>query len=114
MKYLLIIFLFISCTKEADEETPTANITSTVKVYSGSNPSIKIDYTLTYVTNVQTTYIANQNYGFSGSPNFQVPTTSGSAVVYDHGNFGNSANYYFVFNMKDGTQKQSPVFRVSF
>lgn len=66
------------------------------------------------MSTVQRTLIANQATGFSGFPNVEIPTTDGQAIVYDHGNFNSSANYYFIFNMKDGSQKQSQIFTVNF
>ena len=77
---------------------------SAVKVYAGSNPSIKITYRLSNTANVTRTFINNLNYGFSGAPTVEVPTIDGEAIVYDHGNFNFSANYYFIFNMNNGTQ----------
>lgn len=114
MKYLLFVFItsvILGCSREQAEEPlpPSAQIITATKVYSGGNPSIKITYRLNNTSSVAKTIIANLNYGFSGSTNAELPTVDGEAIVYDHGNSNTSANYYFIFNLKNGTQVTSQI-----
>lgn len=111
---LIVVMLLQGCSKEetdrtGNEGTPHAVIVSATKVSSGGNPSIRIVYRLTNTSEVSRTLIANLNYGFSGATNVEVPTADGEAIIYDHGNSNQSANYYFIFNMQDGSQKTSNI-----
>lgn len=102
--FIVSVFL-LSCTRESVDPQPTATIISAEKIYAGSNPSIKITYRLSSTANVSRTMIGNVGYG---QPQ-EVPTADGEAIVYDHGYFHNTANYYFIFNMNSGSQIQSNV-----
>lgn len=111
MKKILFILLLavsvVSCQKETAEQRqvistePIAEITKTTKVFAGSNPSVKIDYTLTNTANVQSIKLNNV---------LDVVVKDGNGVLYDHQGGGNwFANYWFIFFMKDGKQITTPV-----
>jgi PBP1b-binding outer membrane lipoprotein LpoB len=105
MKKIIFILLLavsvVSCEKETAEQRqvitePIAEITKTTKVFAGSNPSVKIDYTLTNTVNVQSIKLNNV---------LDVVVKDGNGVLYDHQGGGNwFANYWFIFFMKDGKQ----------
>lgn len=121
MKKYYVIFLLLtslwSCNKSESvdaDPVPSALIISAIKVFAGGNPSIKITYRLSNTSEVARTLIANFNYGFSGATNAELPTVDGEAIVYDHGNFNTSANYYFVFIMRDGSQIQTTITTFNF
>lgn len=108
--FILGLCFLISCSRSSlnnitEPPNPTAEILSAVKVYAGGNPSIFITYKLTNTSNVTKTFINNMGYSLPA----EVPTVDGQATVYEHGNFNNSANYYFIFNMKNNTQITSPI-----
>lgn len=102
---LLLAVVVTSCQKSVTDNQqqvvtnnsqPTAEITATKKVFSGSNPSVKIDYKLTNTANVKVIRLNNV---------LDVVVKDGSNFMYDHQAGGNwYAHYWFVFDMKDGTQ----------
>lgn len=108
MKKLIVICAIVvmaSCTKSTNEPTqrsaePTAEITNTVRVFSGSNPSVKISYTLANTSLVKEIRLNNI---------LNVVVKDGPGIMYDHQAGGNwFATYWFVFNKKDGTQISTP------
>ncbi len=103
MKKLIFIVLiaFASCSKQVDttqqqSETPTAEITSTVKVYAGSTPSLRITYTIKSVSSVKAIRINNT---------LPVVVKEGAGSIQDPAaGFTNNYFYYWVFDMQDGKQ----------
>lgn len=104
MKKLIFILLlgFASCTKQADNkqqaqvQEPTAEINSTVKTYSGSNPSLRITYTLKSVSSVKAIRLNNT---------MPIFVKEGQSFIQDHAaGFTNNMFYFWVFDMQDGKQ----------
>lgn len=106
MKKLIFIALIAlaSCSKQVDiaqqqvqqSETPTAEINSTVKVYAGSTPSLRITYTLKSITNVKAIRLNNT---------IPIAIKEGQSTVQDPAaGFTNNIFYYWVFDMQDGKQ----------
>jgi hypothetical protein len=106
MKKLLFVLLtsLASCSRQVDttqqqiqqSTEPTAQINSTVKVYAGSTPSLKITYTLKNIANVQTIKLNNT---------FSIPVKEGQAFTYDPAaGFTNNRFYFWVFTLKDGKE----------
>lgn len=103
---ILAVMVLTACEKQSPTtqlqvaEKPTAEITNTVKVFAGSNPSVKISYTLANTLNVSKIRLNNI---------LDVIVKDGSATMYDHQAGGNwFATYWFVFDNKDGTQTSTP------
>ena len=104
MKKLIFIVLiaFASCSKQVDttqqqSETPTAEITSTVKVYAGSTPSLRITYTLKSVSSVKAIRLNNT---------LPIVVKDGQSLIQDPAaGFTNNFFYFWVFDMQDGSQK---------
>ena len=107
MKKLIFIVLiaFASCSKQVgttqqqlqQTETPTAEIISTVKTYSGSTPSLRITYTLKSVSSVKAIRLNNT---------LPIVVKEGQNFIQDPAaGFTNNYFYYWVFDMQDGTQK---------
>lgn len=106
MKKLIFILLigFASCTKQVDTtqqqlqqtETPTAEIISTVKTYAGSNPSLRITYTLKSVSSVKAIRLNNT---------LPIVVKEGQNFIQDPAaGFTNNFFYFWVFDMQDGKQ----------
>jgi len=105
MKKIIFILLLavsvVSCQKETAEQRqvitePIAEITKTTKVFAGSNPSVKIDYTLTNTANVESIKLNNV---------LDVVVKDGNGVTYEPAaGFTNNRFYFWVFNLKDGKQ----------
>ena len=109
MKKLIFIVLiaFASCSKQVDATQqqqqlqqvaePTAEIISTVKTYSGSNPSLRITYTLKSISSVKAIRLNNT---------LPIVVKEGGGIIQDPAaGFTNNYFYYWVFDMQDGTQK---------
>lgn len=102
-KLIFIAFIALaSCSKKVDttqlQQTtePTAEIISTVKTYSGSNPSLRITYTLKSITNVKAIKLNNT---------IPITVKEGQSTVQDPAaGFTNNFFYFWVFDMQDGKQ----------
>lgn len=106
MKKLIVILAMMvltSCEKQSPTtqlqvaEKPTAEITNTVKVYAGSNPSVLITYTITNSKEIKSLRLNNI---------LPAPFKEGTNTLNDPNNGQtNNAFYYWVIDKTDGTQK---------
>ncbi len=107
-KILIIIFAaLVSCASCSKKEAipqqqvqliqPTALITSVAKVNAGSNWTIRINYTLSNITDVQDIHMTGSTYTF-------IPVVSGAGTVYDNISALGMVQYNFIITLKDGSR----------
>jgi hypothetical protein len=110
-KILFVLFLFTagitSCTKPSPQAqvvtvTPSATITSVAKVNAGSNWTIRINYNLSGLDDVESIYL-------TGSTWATVPLVAGAGTRYDNSSALGQVKYNFLIIMKNGTQTVTPL-----